>query len=272
MDSVPLEDFRAFGRFLDGGLFGVGSSSVASLILDGESGELVRAPVKLGKKGGGGAGDVRSAMALKSHSEAERRRRERINGHLMTLRRMTPCTDKRSNLLVQSFKMISKDRLTPYIIQLDKAGLLAEVINHIKNLKSDAIEISKFCTIPSDTDELRVEVDGEGANNNSFSVKASFCCDDRPELLADLKHTLESLQLKTISAEISSLGGRVKFVFVMTGEGVNNDLERHLFTKSIHQALKSVLDRASCTDFLPNACFSGKRRRISPFESSSSSS
>ncbi|PKU68113.1 transcription factor bHLH30-like [Dendrobium catenatum] len=249
MDSVPLGDFRAFGRFLDGGMFGVGSSSVASLILDGESGELVRAPVKLGKKGGAGAADLRSAMALKSHSEAERRRRERINGHLMTLRRMTPCTDK-----------------------LDKAGLLAEVINHIKNLKSDAIEISKFCTIPSDTDELRVEVDGEGANNSSFSVKASFCCDDRPELLADLKHTLESLQLKTISAEISSLGGRVKFVFVMTGEGVNNDLERHLFTTSIHQALKSVLDRASCTDFLPNACFSGKRRRISPFESSSSSS
>lgn len=247
MDSIPLGDFRAFAGFLDGGMFGVGSSSV--VILDGQSGELVRAPVKLGKKGGGGVADARSAMALKSHSEAERRRRERINGHLTTLRRMTPCTDK-----------------------LDKAGLLAEVINHIKKLKCDAVEISKFCTIPSDTDELRVEIDSEGASDNSFSIKASFCCDDRPELLADLKHTLEPLQLKTIGAEISSLGGRVKFVFVMTGEGVNNDLERHLFTTSIHQALKSVLDKASSTDFLPNAYFPGKRRRISPFESSSSSS
>nr|QDH08946.1 transcription factor bHLH30-like isoform X1 [Cymbidium sinense] len=249
MDPILFRDFRTFGGYLDGSVFGGGSSSVAALILDGESGELVRAPVKLEKKGGGGVADARSAMALKSHSEAERRRRERINGHLTTLRRMTPCTDK-----------------------LDKAGLLAEVINHIKNLKSDAVEISKFCTIPSDTNELKVEIDGDGASNNSFSIKASFCCDDRPELLADLKHTLESLHLKTISAEISSLGGRVKFVFLMTGEGVNNDFERHLFTTSIHQALKSVLDRASSTDFLPNACFPGKRRRISLFESSSSSS
>ncbi|XP_020595899.1 transcription factor bHLH30-like [Phalaenopsis equestris] len=249
MDPIPLRDIRAFGGFLDGGMFRVGTSSVAALILDGESGELVQAPVKLGKRGGGGVADARSAMALKSHSEAERRRRERINGHLSTLRRMTPCADK-----------------------LDKAGLLAEVINHIKNLKSDAVEIGKFCTIPSDTDELKVEVDGVGASNNSLSIKASFCCDDRLGLLADLKHTLESLQLKTISAEISSLGGRVKFVFVMTGEGLNNDLERHLLITTIHQALKSVLYRASSMDLLPNACFPGKKRRISLFESSSSSS
>lgn len=94
MDSIPFRDFRAFGGYLDGSMFGVGSSSVAALILDGESGELVRAPAKLGKKEGGAVADARSAVALKSHSEAERRRRERINGHLTTLRRMTPCTDK----------------------------------------------------------------------------------------------------------------------------------------------------------------------------------
>jgi hypothetical protein len=39
----------------------------------------------------------KAAMALKSHSEAERRRRERINAHLATLRTMVPCTDKVSS-------------------------------------------------------------------------------------------------------------------------------------------------------------------------------
>lgn len=249
MDSIPLGGFKNLGGFLDNGVLGIGSSSVAALILDGKSGELIQAPGKLEKKGGGGISDARSAMALKSHSEAEKRRRERINTHLTTLRRMTPFTDK-----------------------LDKAGLLAEVINHIKKLRGDAVEIGKVFTIPSDTDELRVEVEHKGANNNSFFIKASFCCEDRPELLADLKQMLESLQLKTINIEISTLGGRVKFIIFLTGEGILNDLERHLFTTSIHQALKSVLDRTSSVDFLPKTSFISKRRRVSPFESSSSSS
>ncbi|KAK8935264.1 Transcription factor bHLH30 [Platanthera zijinensis] len=252
MGSIPIGDFRGLGGFLDSGVFGIGSSSAAAaaaLVLDGESGELVQALGKSAKKGGGVVVDSRSAMALKSHSEAERRRRERINGHLSTLRRMIPCTDK-----------------------LDKAGLLAEVINHIKKLKGDAIDIAKVCTIPSDSDELTVEIEHECANSNSFFIKASFCCDDRPELLTDLKQLLGSLELKTIHAEISTLGGRVKFIFLMAGEGISNNLERHLFTTSIHQALKSVLDGAGSADYLPNACFISKRRRISPFESSSSSS
>lgn len=249
MGTIPIGDFRGLGGFLDGRVFGIGSSSAAGLVLDGEGGELVRAPGKLSKKGGGVVVDARSALALKSHSEAERRRRERINGHLSTLRRMVPCTDK-----------------------LDKAGLLAEVINHIKKLKGDAIEIAKVCTIPSDSDQLTVEIEHEGASSNSFFIKASFCCDDRPELLTDLKQMLMSLELKTIHAEISTLGGRVKFVFLMTGEGISNDLERHLFTTSVHRALKSVLGGTGSADYVPNTCFISKRRRVSPFESSSSSS
>lgn len=80
--------------------FGVGSSSGGLLVLDGERGELVmRRAEKRGVGGGGFVGsdsglDPKAAMALKSHSEAEKRRRERINGHLATLRDMVPCTDK----------------------------------------------------------------------------------------------------------------------------------------------------------------------------------
>ncbi|XP_072964510.1 transcription factor bHLH30-like [Typha angustifolia] len=228
--------------------FPIGSGS--SLVLDGERGELVRAPSRLGKKREGGVSDAKAAMALKNHSEAERRRRERINSHLVTLRSMIPCTEK-----------------------LDKAALLAEVINQVKELKNNAVETSKGCTIPSDIDEVRVEVESDMTISGNIIIKASLCCENHPELFADLRHTLERLQLKTIRAEISTLGGRVKIVFIMMCESNASDIDRNIYTNSLHQALKSILDRInSQVDFLPRASFSSKRRRIPLFESSSSSS
>ncbi|KAH7679612.1 ACT-like protein [Dioscorea alata] len=50
--------------------------------------------------------------ACKSHSEAERRRRQRINGHLATLR-----------------------SLLPSAARMDKATLLGEVVRHVRELK-----------------------------------------------------------------------------------------------------------------------------------------
>lgn len=40
------------------------------------------------------ASEARDSAALRIHSEAERRRRERINAHLSTLRRMIPNSTK----------------------------------------------------------------------------------------------------------------------------------------------------------------------------------
>lgn len=98
MGLVPIGDnLRGLRGFREG------PSSASSLVLDEEKGELVRANlVKNGRKGGGGSGgcDEKAAMALKMHSEAERRRRERINGHLATLRSMVPRTDKVVPLLL----------------------------------------------------------------------------------------------------------------------------------------------------------------------------
>ena len=150
--------------------------------------------------------------------------------------------------------------------------MLAEVISHVKKLKSNATEISKGLSIPSDADEVRVEVDADGANAGIFSIKASLSCEDRPDLLADLRQTLQSLQLKTVRAEICTLGGRIKNVFAMTCEGNPTDMEHRVFTTNVQQALKSVLDRATSTEYVPRAAFASKRRRISPFESSCSSS
>lgn len=76
---------------------GYGSSSSSSLVLDRERGELVKAAtVKLEHKVG--VSPERSIEALKNHSEAERRRRARINSHLDTLRTVIPDANKVSSI------------------------------------------------------------------------------------------------------------------------------------------------------------------------------
>ncbi|KAG6524049.1 transcription factor bHLH30-like [Zingiber officinale] len=252
MSSVPAGELGLFRGFPNGLVSGFRlDSSSSSFGMDGERREFVVAPSRLGvKKDGRGIVDVKTAMALKSHSEAERRRRERINGHLAVLRRMVPCTNK-----------------------LDKAALLAQVINHVKKLKKNAAENSKGYTIPSDADEVRVEIERDATNTGIFIIKASICCEDRPDIIADLMQTLQSLHLKIIKGEISTLNGRVKNVLVMTPEGNSGIVDRHLFATSVHQGLESILDKAnSQVGHLPRSLFSNKRRRIPPFDSSTSSS
>lgn len=67
------------------------------LVLDGEKGELVKTSGRLGK--GNEVSDAKTLAALKSHSEAERRRRERINAHFATLRSLVPSSEKVRNFL-----------------------------------------------------------------------------------------------------------------------------------------------------------------------------
>ena len=68
-----------------------------ALMLDAEKGELLKEPARIGKIG---TSEAKAFAALKSHSEAERRRRERINAHLATLRGLVPCTEKVSICVV----------------------------------------------------------------------------------------------------------------------------------------------------------------------------
>ncbi|KAJ4750809.1 Basic helix-loop-helix DNA-binding superfamily protein [Rhynchospora pubera] len=184
--------------------------------------------------------DAKALAASKSHSEAERRRRERINGHLAKLRSMLPNTTK-----------------------TDKASLLAEVIQHVKELKRQTSEIAEESPLPTESDELTVDAlstDDEGR----LVVRASLCCKDRSDLLPDLIKTLKTLRLRTLKAEITTLAGRVKNVLLITGEETNCDATGDDYTDhvdqlpqqqshqhtllSIQEALRQVMERTAPAD------------------------
>uniref|UniRef100_A0ACD5VNU5 Uncharacterized protein n=1 Tax=Avena sativa TaxID=4498 RepID=A0ACD5VNU5_AVESA len=144
----------------------------------------------------GSGRSAREARALKIHSEAERRRRERINAHLATLRRMIPDT-----------------------MQMDKAALLARVVDQVKRLKRTASEATELTPpAPPETDEVSVECFTGDGDDSGMYIMASVSCDDRPDLVAGLIRALHGLRLRTVRAEVSSLGGRVRHVFMLCNE------------------------------------------------------
>ncbi|XP_022864707.1 transcription factor bHLH30-like [Olea europaea var. sylvestris] len=227
-----------------------GSSSNSSLILDKERGELVKAMLKPGEKK---VNEEKALIAMRNHSEAERRRRERINGHLTTLRSLIPGTDK-----------------------MDKAALLAEVIKKVKELRGSVAEATKGTLVPTDIDEVRVEQEADQRDGATFSIRASLCSDYRHEILSDLRLALESLPLKTVKAEIATLGSRMVNVFVVTGcntENVDNNIEDcQPLIDSVRQALKSVLDKFYASEeFTSRNMVSSKRRKVSFFSPANSS-
>nr|GMD03059.1 transcription factor bHLH30-like [Ipomoea batatas]GMD09103.1 transcription factor bHLH30-like [Ipomoea batatas] len=231
------------------GNWGNGSKGVSqSLVLDSEKCELVKTCGVVRKKGGDGASGVKTTAALKSHSEAERRRRERINAHLATLRSLVPSNEK-----------------------MDKAALLAEVIRQVKQLKETARQVSDSLFLPMDSDEIQVEqVTGTAGDGTRF-FQASICCDYRPELLSDLRQCVDSLGSNLVKSEISILGGRVKCVFFFRDAipGSNGRSEAwELLMRSIHQTLRSVLEKDSKPpEYSKIAPYPNKRHRISSFNS-----
>ncbi|KAE9597225.1 hypothetical protein Lal_00007588 [Lupinus albus] len=229
-----------------------GLKSTHSLGFESEKGELVKCPTRIGHKNE--IPEIKALAALKNHSEAERRRRERINGHFDTLRAFVPSTEK-----------------------LDKATLLGEVISQVKELKKNAMEASKGLVIPKDSDEVKVEpYNDEGEGNGSICYKAYICCDYTPEILSDLKQTLNALKLNLVRAEISTLGNRMKNVFVFKcckGDNSSTHVEACKAVESfVYQALSSVLDKASSTlEYLPRTSYPNKRRRFCSIQTSASS-
>lgn len=140
------------------------------------------------------------------------------------------------------------------------------MIQHVKELKRQTSLIAETTPIPTETDELTVvdAADDEG----KFVIRASLCCDDRSDLLPDLIKTLKALRLKTVKAEITTLGGRVKNVLFVTGDDQEDDgggeddggqqmPPAQYCASSIQEALKAVMEKSSGDDTSANA----KRQR-----------
>lgn len=141
--------------------------------------------------------------------------------------------------------------------------MLAEVIQHLKELKRQTSVIAESCPIPSETDELTV--DNEEDEDGRFIIKASLCCEDRTDLLPDLIKTLKAMRLKTLKAEITTLGGRVKNVLFITGddqESSRDDYEQQqpheYFISSIQEAFKAVMEKSNGDESSPGSV---KRQR-----------
>ncbi|KZV30113.1 hypothetical protein F511_19656 [Dorcoceras hygrometricum] len=221
--------------------------------------------------------EAKAAAASNSHKEAERRRRKRINGHIATLKAILPNVHK-----------------------TDKASLLGEAVRRVKELRQAATEEystpiddqtnDEAAIFPTETDELRARDDarldpgpelGDQTNDeaaifptetdelrvcpcegDSGLIKATLCCEDRPEMMLDLIQALNSVKAKVMRAEMCTVGGRTRNILWVELVSSNVGSERDLGLGKLRQVLKTVVDKstllAGSGQFLPGS----KRHRL----------
>ncbi|CAL5081408.1 unnamed protein product [Urochloa decumbens] len=249
------------------------------------SGLLGSLQAELGRMATAREVEAKSLAASRNHSEAERRRRQRINGHLARLRSILPNTTK-----------------------TDKASLLAEVLDHVKELKrqTSAMMVAAAAAVaggdnddegaagpaqmlPTEADELAVDAAADRAGR--LVVRASLCCEDRPDLIPDIVRALAALRMRARRAEITTLGGRVRSVLLITAdEGADDDQlgdededdgrrlnalrrgeraassshRRHECIASVQEALRGVMDRRAASSDTSSSGGGGsiKRQRM----------
>ena len=130
----------------------------------------------------------------------------------------------------------------------------------MKDLKQRAEEITEAQCFPSETDEIVVLPSSASISGQRSVFEASFCCEDRSDLLPELIDTLRSLRLKTLRAEIATLGGRVRNVLILAKETEASEEEEEEEEDEpggafLRDALQALVDR-------PHPAERCKRRRL----------
>lgn len=121
----------------------------------------------------------------------------------------------------------------------------------MKELKQQTSQINEIESFPSETDEITVLSSDDYSSDGRIIFKASLCCEDRSDLLPDLIEILKSLHLKTLKAEIATLGGRIRNVLIVAADKDHTIESVHF----LQNALKSLLERSNSSE-------RSKRRRI----------
>ena len=150
---------------------------------------------------------------------------------------------------------------------MDKAALLGSAIEHMKDLKRKATEISKAFTIPTEIDEVTVDCDlpeniipiNTRQSKDKIVIRASVCCDDRPEVFAELIRVLKGLRLSIVKADISSVGGRMKSNLIICND---NSGEEGVSPSTLKQSLNVVLSRIASSSAGSNCRIRSKRQRL----------
>jgi len=152
---------------------------------------------------------------------------------------------------------------------MDKATLLARVVDQVKLLKRKAGEATQSMALPPETNEVSIELDtgdngvvvaGTGTDKMIY-MKASISCDDRPDLIAGLTQAFHGLRLRTVRADLTSLGGRAQHVFVLCREEGWGSTGASL--RSLKEAVRQALARVASPEMAyGSSSFQSKRQRI----------
>ncbi|XP_044970648.1 transcription factor bHLH106-like [Hordeum vulgare subsp. vulgare] len=203
----------------------------------------------------------RKGATGRSHSEAERKRRQRINAHLATLRTLVPSASR-----------------------MDKAALLGEVVRHVRELQGRANDATEGVAgvVPGETDEVGVEEEGDYLLNAAPThddddddarwrrrVRAWVCCADRPGLMSDLGRAVRSVgSARPVRAEIATVGGRTRSVLELDHvcHGAEPASDRAVALSTLRAALRTVLLNREELLAAAAAADGYKRPRLSPVQ------
>ncbi|KAL5230392.1 hypothetical protein ABZP36_029168 [Zizania latifolia] len=179
------------------------------------------------------AAAARKGAPVRSHSEAERKRRQRINAHLATLRTLVPSASR-----------------------MDKAALLGEVVRHVRELRRRADDATEGVdVVPGEGDEVGVEEEAAAVDYHCLPdhagdrrwrprVRAWVCCADRPGLMSDLGRAVRSVSARPVRAEVATVGGRTRSVLeldVCDAAGAATGNDRAVALSALRAALRTVL-------------------------------